>query len=83
MFLLFSNSKILTTAKSHVTRHNIATHPLPPPELPADLAAARLVLVRRKGLVLSLSPPCKGPGQDSILHFTIKMGDREEVVTIS
>jgi hypothetical protein len=61
-------------------------HAQPPRDLPTDLAAARLVFVRRDGHVPPLTPLYEGPYsvvRRSLHHFTVKMGDREEVISKS
>ena len=76
----------LRSAESTVARHNIALHAQPPRDLPTDLAAARLVFVRRDGHVPLLTPLYEGPYsvvRRSLHHFTVKMGDREEVISKS
>ena len=69
----------LRSAENTVARHNIASDALPSRELPADLAAARLFLVRRDGHVPPLTPLYERPYRvirKSLHHFTVKMGDR-------
>jgi cleavage and polyadenylation specificity factor subunit 1 len=66
-------------------QHKVAADKKPPAVLPADLMAARMVLVRVDGHKPPLAPLYNGPYlvlQRSLHHFTIQMGAKEEVVSV-
>jgi len=74
------------SAESSSPRHNTAAARVAPLNIPAELARADLVLVRRDGHVPPLSPLYEGPYtvlQRSNQVFTIQMGDRVETVSTS
>ncbi len=77
-------SKTLSAAEHSATRHNTAAVRRPPPQLPNDLARAPTVFVRRGGHVPPLQPLYDGPYtviRRSLLHFTLRIGDKEDKVS--
>jgi hypothetical protein len=77
-------SKTLSAAEHSATRHNTAAARWPPPQLPADLARAPSVFVRRDGHVQPLQPLYDGPYtvlRRSLHHFTLRITDREDKVS--
>jgi transposase InsO family protein len=79
-------SAALTDITPPPTRHNTAAARTPPAELPADLARAPAVFVRRDGHVPPLQPLYDGPFavlRRSLHHFTLQLGDRVDKISTS
>jgi hypothetical protein len=77
-------SKTLHVSAPSLPRHNSSTDL--PSELPAELLSAPLVWVRQGSLVPPLQPLYDGPYtvlRRSPRSFTIRVGSRDEVVTVS